>query len=96
MSNEKLVVQHVENTKYERDLKQALGYGEHVYFYAIHEIFENLELDPECEFQPMYGDVAFLVANQRLSDEQLRAEVEQYIPRRRRASDARASGTRSV
>jgi hypothetical protein len=81
MNKGKLVVQHVENAKYENDLKEALGYGEAVYFYKIAEVLEELGLNSD-EFSPMYGDVAFLVSNQSLTNEQLRAEVEPYIPER--------------
>ena len=87
MNKEELVVQHVENTKYENDLKEALGYGEPVYFYKIEEILQNLNLDPGDEFSPSYGDVAFLVSNQPLSDDQLRAEVKPYIPEQEEDED---------
>ena len=88
MSREKLAVDHVEHTKYENELKEALGYGTAVYFYPIAEVLEKLGLGSE-EFSPMYGDVAFLVSNHPLNEEQLLKEVKAYIPERNRGTHGR-------
>jgi hypothetical protein len=75
-----LVIEHVENTKYEEELKRVLAETRPAYFYDIADVLLDLDLEGAEDFIPCYGDIAFLVSNQPLSNEQLLAEVKQYLP----------------
>jgi hypothetical protein len=78
-----IVVWHVEKTKHESELREALGYGygEPICFYDIQTVMEKLGLvTAEDVFYREWGDVCYLISNGPLSDEQLLAQVKEYAP----------------
>jgi hypothetical protein len=74
-----IVVWHVESTKHESELKEALGYGEPICFYEVQTVMDKLGLAGDY-FYREWGDVCYLISNRPLSDEQLLAQVKQYAP----------------
>jgi hypothetical protein len=76
------MVKHIQCGEYESDLKEELKKVRPAYFYDIGDIILDLDPDLYDRFQPMFGEVAYLVSNEPLTNEQLLAEAKEYLPKR--------------